>query len=55
MKHKDVRRAEAKARQEEYDALTLDQKITRAQARRGQSKRELNRLLSLKGQEEKNG
>lgn len=38
------RRAEATVRQDEYDALTPEQKIARAQSRRGNSKRELIRL-----------
>lgn len=48
MKNNSVRRAErreqAAIRQEEYDALTKEQKIARAMARRGRSKRELIRL-----------
>jgi hypothetical protein len=38
------RRLEAKVRQEEYDALTDEQKIARCMSRRGQNKRELIRL-----------
>ena len=38
------RRKEAAIRQEEYDALTPEQKIARCMTRRGQNKRELIRL-----------
>lgn len=38
------RREEAEIRQDEYDALTPAQKITRAQSRVGNSKKELGRL-----------
>ena len=38
------RQQEAAVRQAEYDALTVEQKIARAQSRRGASKRELERL-----------
>jgi len=40
----DQRRKEAAIRQEEYDALTPEQKIARCMKRRGRSKRELIRL-----------
>jgi hypothetical protein len=40
------KREEAKIRQAEYSALTLEQKIARAQSRRGESKRELTKLIS---------
>lgn len=43
-----VRREAAEARQKQYDALTLDQKIERVEARRGNSSRELSRLLNQK-------
>ena len=38
------RRVEAAIRQEEYDALTPEQKIAACMSRRGRSKRELIRL-----------
>ena len=38
------RRVEAKVRQDEYNALTKEQKVARAAFRRGNSKRELIRL-----------
>ena len=40
----DKRRVEAVARQKEYNLLTVDEKIKRAKKRRGESKKELNRL-----------
>jgi hypothetical protein len=40
------KREEAKIRQAEYRALTLEQKIARAQSRRGESKRELTKLIA---------
>lgn len=43
-----VRREEAEARQAQYNALTLDQKIERAQSRYGKSSRELARLNEQK-------
>ena len=39
-----ARQSEALVRQEEYDALTKEQKIQRASARRGNSAKELRRL-----------
>lgn len=41
---KQVRRQEAEKRQAAYDALTTEQKIARAEAAPGESKRELARL-----------
>ena len=41
-----ARQAEAIVRQDEYDALTSDQKIARAESRPGNSKKELGRLLN---------
>lgn len=41
-----LRRAEALERQAAYDKLTLNQKIALASSRRGESKRELARLLA---------
>lgn len=38
------RQEQAAIRQAEYDALTTEQKIDRARARRGNSKKELRRL-----------
>lgn len=38
------RRVEAKIRQEEYDGLTSEQKVARAESRRGNSEKELGRL-----------
>jgi len=45
MKSKTVRQEEAKERQAEYDALSTEQKIARAKSRRGESKKELTKLL----------
>ena len=49
------RRAKLKARQEsaderqaQHDALSVDQKIAKAKSRRGESKREVSRLLAQK-------
>ena len=42
--HVKIRRAEAIERQKAHDALTPEQKIQKAQARRGKSKKELTRL-----------
>ena len=42
------KRHEADIRQERYDLLTIAQKIARAEARSGSSKRELERLLNPK-------
>lgn len=39
------RHEEAVIRQAEYDALTLEQKITRAESRTGNSEKELRRLI----------
>jgi hypothetical protein len=44
MKTRKTKQAEAAVRQDEYDALTTEQKIARAQSRRGESKKELRRL-----------
>ena len=44
MKSRKTKQAEADIRQSEYDALTTEQKIARAQSRRGESKKELRRL-----------
>ncbi len=41
------KRQDAEARQREHDTLTLGDKIKKATARRGQSKRELRRLVKL--------
>lgn len=43
---KDRRRDEADARQDKYDSLTVEQKISRAKKRRGKSEREINRLIN---------
>ena len=40
------RREEADDRQEEYEALSNSQKLSRAKSRRGESKREINRLVA---------
>ena len=42
-----TKREEAEARQEKYDSLTHQQKVKRAKARRGESKKELERLAVL--------
>jgi hypothetical protein len=47
MKHRQLKREEAEARQEKYDALSTAQKLKLASSRRGQSKRE---CAKLKGQ-----
>lgn len=39
-----TRKTEATVRQDEYDALTTEQKIARCATRRGESKKELARL-----------
>lgn len=44
MKPRKQRNEEAAVRQEEYDALSTEQKIARAKSRRGESKKELRRL-----------
>ena len=44
MKTRKQRKEEAAVRQSEYDSLTTDQKIERARSRRGNSKREIERL-----------
>jgi len=44
MKPKQQKRDEAQLRQEEYDKLSRKEKIKRVKARRGESKRELQRL-----------
>lgn len=46
MKSKALKRAEAEARQREYDALPLDKRYDRAVARRGDSKRERARIIA---------
>jgi hypothetical protein len=51
-RRKDDRRAAAQERQAAYDALTIDQKIAVAQSRRGESKRELSRLMKLAEKQE---
>ena len=43
---KDARREAAAARQETYDALSVEEKVARAKTRRGKSSRELARLVS---------
>jgi hypothetical protein len=44
------RRDEAAVRQEEYNALSKEQKIARVKARRGNNKRELVRLSAYEGE-----
>jgi hypothetical protein len=48
MKSKDTKRAEAIARQKEYDSLSPDDKLKRALSSPGDSKRELARLFANK-------
>ena len=43
---REQRQQEAAIRQEEYDKLSTDDKISRAKARRGNSKKELKRLFN---------
>lgn len=43
---RELRRTQAETRQAQYDALTNEQKIERAKDRRGDSKRELTRLIN---------
>lgn len=45
---KDIRRNEAKARQEDYDTLTVEQKLAQLDSRPGKSKRERARLTRKK-------
>jgi hypothetical protein len=44
MKTMSQKRAEAQARQAEYDSLTTAQKVERAKSRRGRSIKEITRL-----------
>lgn len=44
---KDRKRSEAEVRQEEYNSLTVKERIKRAKSRRGESKKELARLEKL--------
>lgn len=44
MKLAELKQVEAKARQEEYDSLSTEEKIARAEARPGNSARELAKL-----------
>ena len=54
MKKKTQRQEEAKERQKLHDSLTLEQKIKKAKSRRGNSKKEIEKLENqLK--EKKNG
>lgn len=46
MKTKAQRSIEAKERRAEYEALSIDEKIRRAEAARGLSKRQLDRLYA---------
>lgn len=49
-KSKGLRKQEAMDRQAEYDSLSLQQKLERAQARRGESKKEVARIMrAMKG------
>ena len=41
------KRQEAEARKREHDTLTLNEKIEKARSRRGESKREIARLMKL--------
>lgn len=41
------KRQEAEARQQEHDTLTINEKIDKARARRGESNREIARLMKL--------
>lgn len=45
-KHK-RKRMDAHDRQEDHDSLTINEKISKARSRRGESKRELARLMKL--------
>ena len=45
---REQRREDTERRQAEYDNLTLDEKIARAESRPGESRRELSRLRALK-------
>ena len=49
MKTKAQKRSEAIERQSYYDGLSIDEKIAQAKSRRGESKKELTRLLKMKG------
>lgn len=49
MKPKETRRTEAQERQAAYDALTVEQKIARAEAQRGNSARQLAKLRQEAG------
>jgi len=48
MKHKQLRKEEAEARQKKYNVLTSEQKVELIGTRRGQSKKELFRLTEQK-------
>lgn len=41
------KRSEAEARKREHDTLTINEKIEKARSRRGESKREIARLMKL--------
>lgn len=45
--HRDKRREQADVRQSKYEALSIPAKIARAKSRRGDSKKELARLLKI--------
>lgn len=51
MKRIETKRLEAVDRQTRYEALSLDQKIALAKSRRGNSKREIERLLEQKAKQ----
>jgi hypothetical protein len=54
VKNKKQRQAEATERLTKYESLTIDQKISRAKNRRGESKKELEKLKRLKEKNNKN-
>jgi hypothetical protein len=45
---KEERQTEALRRQAEYEKLTVNEKIRRAQSRRGESRKELRKLMAMK-------
>jgi hypothetical protein len=50
MKSKETKKIEVAARMVAHNKLTIDQKIAKAKSRRGNSKREIERLTKLKSE-----
>lgn len=53
MKPKEQKKAEALARQEAYDKLSVAEKIKKAKSAKGESKKQLERLQKTKAKDEK--